>query len=98
MRQLILLSGLIALSTPVLAQTFTPAPPSSQPLPSAPPSSAPPERIAPSAGNLSQQNSTITPPNVDPGMTVAPTQTGRSAMPVIPPPGSAGGNQAVVPK
>ena len=48
--------------------------------------------------HLSQQKATITPPNVDPGMTVAPPKKDTAAMPVIPPPGSPGGNTSVIPK
>ncbi len=47
---------------------------------------------------LSQQKGTIAPPNVDPGMTVQPSGRGAATTPVIPPPGSPGGNPSVVPK
>jgi hypothetical protein len=65
--------------------------------------SPPPEKIAPTNGNLSnrlsQQKGMVTPPaNVDPGMTVRPPQNGSNTTPVIPPPGSPGGNRSVVPK
>jgi len=71
--------------------------------------SAPPERIAPSgrapsgaagtlSDQLSRQHGTISPPNVDPGMTVGPTTGAAGRTPVIPPPGSPGGNPTVVPK
>ena len=41
---------------------------------------------------LSRSSGVIRPPaGVDPGLTQAPPQTGSSRMPVIPPPGSAGG-------
>lgn len=49
--------------------------------------------------NLSRQRGTISPPmNVDPGITVQPNRSTRGTTPVIPPPGSPGGNQSVVPK
>jgi hypothetical protein len=87
-------------------------PPSTAPAPpTAPPGSqtVPPERIAPPApggsvrggtmsDQLSKDHGTIAPPgNVDPGMNVHPGTRG-STMPVIPPPGSPGGNPSVVPK
>jgi hypothetical protein len=88
---------------PALAQNPQPAPPTSPRAPIAPPNapSPPPEKIAPPEGNslsdhLSQQKGTIKPPNVDPGMAVQPPAKG--ATPVIPPPGSRGGNPSVVPK
>jgi hypothetical protein len=62
----------------------------------------PPERMAPSAGNLStqlsQSHGTVSPPNVDPGMTVRPSAVQHGTMPVIPPPGTPGGSSSVVPK
>src|SRR5689334_2720961 len=45
---------------------------------------------------LSQSKGVIHPPAVDPGMQEKPAQTGT--MPVIPPPGTPGGNPKVVPK
>jgi hypothetical protein len=74
---------------------------------------APPERIAPHPGvaapspradsgtlsdQLSKKQGTVAPPNVDPGMTVGPSTGSAGRMPVIPPPGSPGGNSSVVPK
>jgi hypothetical protein len=47
---------------------------------------------------LSRQKGTIAPPNVDPGMAVQPSGKGAAMTPVIPPPGSPGGNPSVVPK
>jgi hypothetical protein len=47
---------------------------------------------------LSRDKGTITPPNVDPGMSVSPPARGAGTTPVIPPPGSPGGNPSVVPK
>jgi hypothetical protein len=45
---------------------------------------------------LSQSNGVICPPNVDQGMKAPTPNTGK--MPVIPPPGSPGGNPSVQPK
>jgi hypothetical protein len=90
---------------PALAQNPQPAPPANPTVPIAPPNapSPPPEKMAPPEGNslsdhLSQQKGTIKPPNVDPGMAVQPPQRGAATTPVIPPPGSPGGNPSVVPK
>lgn len=103
MRAILALIALIAAAGPAPAQTSPPNALTNPNAPVAPPSAAaPPEQIAPPAGSmsdrLSQQRGSITPPSVDPGMTVAPSQSGRATMPVIPPPGSPGGNQSVVPK
>jgi hypothetical protein len=66
------------------------------------PAPAPPEKIAPADGDLSnrmsRQKGMIKPPNVDPGMNVTPPARGSASTPVIPPPGSPGGNPSVVPK
>jgi hypothetical protein len=77
-------------------------------------SQPPPERIAPGVGaqgtpgstagrgnlsdRLSQQGGTLQPPAVDPGIRAPLPPNSQGAMPVIPPPGTPGGNQAVVPK
>jgi hypothetical protein len=98
------LTALIMAAAPALAQNPQPTSPENPTVPVAPSSSAspPPEKIAPSddnlSGRLSQQKGTITPPNVDPGMMVKPPRDDSSTMPVIPPPGSPGGNRSVVPK
>jgi hypothetical protein len=87
-----------------LAQTLPPANPANPTVPVAPPNATqpPPEKIAPPAPDLSSRLSrdkgTITPPNVDPGMSVSPPARGAGTTPVIPPPGSPGGNPSVVPK
>lgn len=78
------------------------------------PTATPPEKIAPRGGNsaagssaggnstlsdrLSRSQGTVQPPAVDPGITMPPPAHGTGTMPVIPPPGTPGGNQAVVPK
>jgi hypothetical protein len=48
------------------------------------------------SNKLSQSNSVICPPDVDPAMKAPTPNIGK--MPVIPPPGSPGGNQNVQPK
>jgi len=68
------------------------------------PQAADPKACANSATNspgtlsdkLSQSNGVICPPNVDQGMKAPTPNTGK--MPVIPPPGSPGGNPDVQPK
>jgi hypothetical protein len=47
---------------------------------------------------LSQQQGTLQPPPVDPGIRKPLPQQGQGTMTVIPPPGTPGGNQQVVPK
>jgi hypothetical protein len=97
------LTALILIAAPAIAQNPQPASPTNPTVPVAPPSAAspPPEKVAPAApdmsGRLSQQKGTINPPNVDPGMTVSPPARGGTT-PVIPPPGSPGGNPSVIPK
>jgi hypothetical protein len=94
------------------AQNPQPAAPQDPHHPLAPPSSSqpPPEQIAPSdtttgtksadtlSDRLSKQHGTLHPPSVDPGISAPLPSNGQGTMPVIPPPGSPGGNQAVVPK
>lgn len=102
----------VAFAAPcALAQNPQPAPPGVVPAPMAPPNapSPPPERIAPAgkdahagkqtlSDRLAQQQGTLQPPNgVDPGMTVNPPAQ-KETMPVIPPPGSPGGNPRMMPK
>jgi hypothetical protein len=48
------------------------------------------------SNKLGQSNGVICPPDVDQGMKVPTPNTGK--MPVIPPPGSPGGDQSVQPK
>lgn len=104
MPRLSLLVALTVAAAPALAQNPQPTSPTNPTVPIAPPNapSPPPERIAPGAGtlsdHLSQQKGTIAPPDVDPGMAVKPPARGAATTPVIPPPGSPGGNQSVVPK
>ena len=90
------------------AQNPQPAPPGVAP-PNAP--SPPPEQIAPPgkdvhadgkqtlSDKLALQHGTLDPPHgVDPGMAVSPPRQEKGAMPIIPPPGSPGGNPRLVPK
>jgi hypothetical protein len=98
------ITALILAAAPAMAQNPQPTSPTNPTVPLAPPNSAspPPEKSAPPDGTLSnrlsQQKGTITPPNVDPGMTVSPPAHSSATTPVIPPPGSPGGNPSVVPK
>ncbi len=94
------------------AQNPQPAPPQEVHPPVAPPgaSQPPPEQIAPPAripsaqndnslsDKLSRQQGTLQPPAVDPGIHVPVPSRAQGTMPVIPPPGTPGGNQNVVPK
>jgi hypothetical protein len=97
-------TAVMLMAAPAMTQNPPPAPRTNPTVQVAPPSAAaPPEKIAPPSqgdmsNRLSQQRGTIDPPNVDPKMTVhPPAQTGGTT-PVIPPPGSPGGNPSVVPK
>lgn len=98
------LTALILAATPVLAQSPQPTSPADPTVPIVPPKggSSPPEQIAPADGSLNtrqaQPKDIIVPPNVDPGMTVTPPRDGAAKTPVIPPPGSPGGNPSIVPK
>jgi hypothetical protein len=40
----------------------------------------------------------VHPPNVDPGINIKPPADAPQSMPIVPPPGSPGGNPNVVPK
>jgi hypothetical protein len=94
----------ILIAAPAMAQNPQPASPSNPTVQVAPPNAAapPPEKIAPPdrsmSNRLSQQRGTIDPPNVDPNMTLHPPAQSGATTPVIPPPGSPGGNTSVVPK
>ncbi|HTB45087.1 MAG TPA: hypothetical protein VK741_15800 [Acetobacteraceae bacterium] len=104
--------GAVVAAPRAAAQNPQPAPPGVTPTPMAPPNapSPPPEQIAPAgkdvtsrkptlSDKLAQQQGTLQPPRgVDPGMAVDPPAHTHGTMPVIPPPGSPGGNQHVVPK
>jgi hypothetical protein len=51
------------------------------------------------SSHLSNSGGTITPPpSVDPSMAKRPPETGAPNTPVIPPPGSPGGNPNIIPK
>jgi hypothetical protein len=106
----LLLSMAVGIAYPCLASAQNPQPaPPQQPHPTvAPPtaSTPPPEQIAPPDGNvpgsmskkLSQTQGTLKPPAVDPGIQAPMPPHAQGTMPVIPPPGSPGGNPKVVPK
>ncbi|MBN8872893.1 MAG: hypothetical protein J0H67_08675 [Rhodospirillales bacterium] len=84
------------------AQTRPPVPATPPPSAQPGPTTTPPEQVAPGGrGTLSDQLSkgqgTLTPPKVDPDIARKPPAT-TGNMPVIPPPGTAGGNSSVVPK
>ena len=95
-----------------IAQSPQPAPPQVTHPPVATPGAPqpPPEQIAPygrvpdvQANNdlsekLSRQQGTLRPPVVDPGIQVPLPPNSGGSMPVIPPPGTGGGDQNVVPK
>jgi hypothetical protein len=109
MLRILSLTALIMASAPALAQNPQPTSPQNPTVPVAPPNapSPPPEKIAPANGHLAngnmseglaRHNGMIRPPDVDPGMTVKPPRHAGDRTPVIPPPGSPGGNRSVVPK
>jgi len=70
----------------------------------------PPEQIAPAdrtpgatgdtsmSNRLSRSQGTLQPPAVDPGINVPVPSQSQGNMPVIPPPGTPGGDQKIVPK
>lgn len=98
---------LLGLMAPALAsaQQTAPAPTPPAAAPTSP--TAPPEIIAPAPDTPSTGQGVtggkavggvVTPPNVDPGMTVTPPADTRQTMPVIPPPGGSGANPSAVPK
>ena len=72
----------------------------SQPAPSSPPGKyPPPEVIAPAQGTTGKAGGgVIRPPDVDSGMSVKPPVTAPQSMPVVPAPGTPGGNPNVTPK
>lgn len=103
----------LALPGVAVAQNPLPAPPQEPHHPVSPPGAAqpPPEQIAPRGGarpgtsgnttlsdRLSRQQGMLHPPIIDPGIQAPLPQRPGGTMLVIPPPGSPGGNQQVVPK
>jgi hypothetical protein len=102
----------LAMTAAAGAPNPQPAPPQVTNPPVAPPSAAqpPPEQIAPrgttpgtrSTDNLSdklaRQQGTLHPPPVDSGISAPLPSHGQGTMPVIPPPGTPGGDQTVTPK
>jgi hypothetical protein len=106
MKHRLVLGMVIGLALPCAAsaQNPQPAPPQVVHPPVAPPgsSSSVPEKVAPAdsmtlSDKLAQQQGTLKPPSVDPGITTQPPHVSGN-MPVIPPPGTPGGNQDVQPK
>jgi hypothetical protein len=93
---LLALVGLAGLIVPGVAHAQAP----SQPAPPSPPGKyPPPEVIAPAPNNADKAaGGVIRPPDVDSGMTVKPPANGPQSMPVIPAPGTPGGNPTVTPK
>jgi hypothetical protein len=102
-RVIVVAGALCAASTGASAQSQVPSPPSRAPL-EAPECQrgalpAPGETTASAtlSDQLSQSNGIICPPaGVDPGIAAPPVGGGRT--PVIPPPGTPGGDPAIVPK
>jgi len=95
----------LALSSTAAAQQPQPVPQAAPPVPqiTGPNTPVPPEQIRPAdqeslSDKLSRQKGTLQPPVIDPGIHAPLPPDTKGAMPVIPPPGSPGGNQAVVPK
>jgi hypothetical protein len=100
------LAGL-GLGSAVQAQNPQAAPPGPTAPPVTPPgpTTTPPEQMAPRrdgsnlSDTLSRSKGALTPPPaVDAGIAKAPPAGGAGNMPVIAPPGTAGGNPTVVPK
>jgi hypothetical protein len=57
-----------------------------------------PGRAGSMSEQLSRQEGTLQPPDVDPGIRAPVPPGAQGTMPVIPPPGSPGGDQRVIPK
>ncbi len=69
------------------------------PTPPSPPVNPPPEVIAPAQGTTDKAGGgVIRPPDVDRGMSVKPPVSAPQSMPVVPAPGTPGGNPNVTPK
>jgi hypothetical protein len=96
LRTTLFLAALVLTTVPALAQNVQPQ------ISKAPSPTAPPEKIAPADGDtsnrLSQQKSSVVPPNVDPKMNIIPPRGDSGTKTVIPPPGTPGGDGSVVPK
>jgi hypothetical protein len=107
------LMACVALPFAAGAQNPQPAPPHETAPPVTPPGASQPvpEKIVPPADEaakrrnddnlserLARQHGTVQPPTVDPGIQAPLPSRTQDTMPVIPPPGTPGGNQSVVPK
>jgi hypothetical protein len=111
-RLLFSLLACMTLPCAVGAQNLQPAPPQQTHPQLAPPNASqpPPEQIAPAdrtpgtprntplSDRLSQQQGTLKPPVVDPNIQAPVPPHAQGTMPVIPPPGTPGGDPTVVPK
>lgn len=105
----LILAGVQTMPVTALGQNPQTAPPGATPVPVTPPgpSTTPPEKIRPPdpkardgtlSDKLSRQQGTIPAPEVDPDMAVKPAPHTHGTMPVLPPPGSPGGDRSVIPK
>jgi hypothetical protein len=101
---IMLLGGVLALAAgPAAAQNANPAP-EQRAVPA--PDRAPPESSGSSTGpgngsageDLARSHGVITPPATGDQSVVPPPRAGGQSMPVIPPPGTPGGNQDVQPR
>ena len=105
------LAAYLVLASVAVGQTPQAAPPHETPRLAAPNAAKPPpEQVRPPSGSaeqndgnmsdrLSRQQGMLQPPTVDPGIHAPlPSQSAPNPMPVIPPPGSPGGDPKVVPK
>jgi hypothetical protein len=79
-------------------QNLSPPPPPGQGVPSNPSVPANPEKNGTLGDQLSRSRGVITPPPVEDKNVVNPPNADKAKTPVIPPPGTPGGNQTVVPK
>ena len=92
---------LLVTGTVICVLAASPVAAQQQPLPPAtaqPPVSAPPAKPeCPDNQSGGPSKGVICPPDVDPGIKIPPPETGAK-MPVIPPPGTPGGDQKIQPK
>ncbi len=86
----------VLLSLSLAGTAVAQVPPNEAPKPNAKPCASSSASSGDLSNKLSQSNGVICPPDVDQGMKAPTPNTGK--MPVIPPPGSPGGDQSVQPK